>query len=392
MLRPMEKLAELKRAKLLALSLLLIAVAIFITTLVLPPTPWVGALKAISEAAMVGALADWFAVVALFRRIPLPIRRYEPALMLGNWFSQPENARRVGQHLLQVMSGFLELTDDARIQRLLRRAVHKAIDKVDLTQTSAMMLEGLTRDNRHQKLLDSLISQLIALLQRDSSRAFIARGIVHWLETEHPLKARLLPTEWLGEHSAEMVTDAVNTLLDEVSQDRAHQIRQAFDRAALKLIDNLKSDPQMAEKADSIKAYLKNDETFNRYLGEVWADLRGWVKNDVNSEDSRIKQRIAEAGQWFGETLLHDEALRESLNEHLEQAAHRVAPEFATFLTRHISDTVKSWDSRDMSRQIELNIGKDLQFIRINGTLVGGTIGLLLWLFSQIPSLLHLHI
>ncbi|MEH2717547.1 DUF445 family protein, partial [Klebsiella pneumoniae] len=174
MLKLMEKLAELKRAKLLALSLLLIAAAIFITTLVLPPSPWVGALKAISEAAMVGALADWFAVVALFRRIPLPfvarhtaiiprnkdriadnlghfvqekfldtpslvalIRRYQPALMLGNWFSQPENARRVGQHLLQVMSGFLELTDDARIQRLLRRAVHKAIDKVDLTQTSA---------------------------------------------------------------------------------------------------------------------------------------------------------------------------------------------------------------------------------------------------------------
>ncbi len=264
---------------------------------------------------MVGALADWFAVVALFRRIPLPfvarhtaiiprnkdriadnlgrfveekfldtpslvalIRRYQPALMLGNWFSQPENARRVGQHLLQVMSGFLELTDDARIQRLLRRAVHKAIDKVDLTQTSAMMLEGLTRDNRHQKLLDSLINQLIALLQRDSSRAFIARGIVHWLETEHPLKAKLLPTEWLGEHSAEMVTDAVNTLLDEVTHDRTHQIRQTFDRAVQKLIDNLKSDPDMAQKADNIKARLKNNETFNHYLGEVWGDLRGWVK------------------------------------------------------------------------------------------------------------------
>lgn len=94
-------------------------------------------------------------------------------------------------------------------------------------------------------------------------------------------------------------------------------------------------------------------------------------KNDISSDDSRIKQRIAEAGQWFGETLLRDDALRESLNEHLEQAAHRVAPEFAAFLTRHISDTVKSWDARDMSRQIELNIGKDLQFIRINGTPVG---------------------
>ena len=270
--------------------------------------------------------------------------------MLGNWFSQPENARRVGQHLLQVMSGFLELTDDARIQRLLRRAVHKAIDKVDLTQTSAMMLEGLTRDNRHQKLLDSLINQLIALLQRDSSRAFIARGIVHWLETEHPLKAKLLPTEWLGEHSAEMVTDAVNTLLDEVTHDRTHQIRQTFDRAVQKLIDNLKSDPDMAQKADNIKAWLKNDETFNHYLGEVWGDLRGWVKNDISSDDSRIKQRIAEAGQWFGETLLRDDALRESLNEHLEQAAHRVAPEFAAFLTCHISDTVKSWQTPAICR------------------------------------------
>ena len=106
------------------------------------------------------------------------------------------------------------------------------------------------------------------------------------------------------------------------------------------------------------KDYLKEDEAFNRYLGELWADLRQWLKQDINADDSRVKQRIAHAGQWFGETLIADDALRASLNGHLEQAAHRVAPEFAAFLTRHISDTVKSWDARDMSRQIELNIGK----------------------------------
>lgn len=420
----MDKIAELKRAKLLALSLLLIAAAIFITTLFLPPAPWVGALKAISEAAMVGALADWFAVVALFRRVPLPfisrhtaiiprnkdrigdnlgqfvqekfldtqslvnlIQKHEPALMIGNWFSQPDNAQRVGQHLIKVMGGFLELTDDSRIQGLLKRAVHKAIDKVDLTGTSALMLESMTKNNRHQKLLDALIAQLIALLKRESSREFIARQIIHWLEKEHPLKAKVLPTEWLGEHSAEMVTEAVNTLLDDVSQDSAHQVRQAFDRAMLKLIDNLKADPEMAAKAENIKRYLKNDEAFNRYLGEMWADLRQWLKEDFSAQDSRVQKRIAEAGLWLGETLVTDEALRASLNGHLEQAARRVAPEFATFLTRHISDTVKSWDARDMSRQIELNIGKDLQFIRINGTLVGGTIGLILWLLSQLPAL-----
>ena len=235
----MNKLIELRRAKMLALSLLLIAAATFVVTLFLPPNFWVSGVKAIAEAAMVGALADWFAVVALFRRVPIPIisrhtaiiprnkdrigenlgqfvqekfldtqslvaliRRHEPALLIGNWFSQPENARRVGQHLLQIMSGFLELTDDARIQRLLKRAVHRAIDKVDLSGTSALMLESMTKNDRHQVLLDTLIAQLIALLQRDKSRKFIAQQIVRWLESEHPLKAKILPTEWLGEHSA----------------------------------------------------------------------------------------------------------------------------------------------------------------------------------------------
>ncbi len=183
----MNKIAELKRAKRPALSLLLIAAATFVTTLFLPPSFWVLGAKAIAEAAMVGALADWFAVVALFRRIPIPfisrhtaiiprnkdrigenlgqfvqekfldtqslialIRRHEPALLIGNWFSQPDNASRVGQHLLQIMSGFLELTDDARIQRLLKRAVHKAIDKVDLSGTSALMLESMTKNDRHR--------------------------------------------------------------------------------------------------------------------------------------------------------------------------------------------------------------------------------------------------
>lgn len=423
----MNKIAELKRAKRLALSLLLAAAATFVITLFLPPSFWVLGVKAIAEAAMVGALADWFAVVALFRRVPIPfiaqhtaiiprnkdrigenlgqfvqekfldtqslvalIRRHEPALLIGNWFSQPENAQRIGQHLLQIMSGFLELTDDSRIQRLIKRAVHKAIDKVDLSGTSALMLESMTKNNRHQALLDTLIAQLIALLQRDSSRTFIAQQIVRWLETEHPLKAKILPTEWLGEHSAELVTDAVNSLLDDISHDQAHQIRHAFDRATLRLIEKLKHDPEMAVRAESLKSYLKEDEAFNRYLGELWSDLRQWVKTDINADDSRVKQRIASAGQWFGETLVADSALRASLNGHLEQAAHKVAPEFASFLTRHISDTVKSWDAHDMSQQIELNIGKDLQFIRVNGTLVGGSIGLVLYLLSQIPSLLTL--
>ncbi|MGV2878012.1 DUF445 domain-containing protein [Pantoea vagans] len=421
----MDKHYELKRMKRLALLLLLLAVATFVVTLFLPPGFWVSGVKAIAEAAMVGALADWFAVVALFRRVPVPfisrhtaiiprnkdrigenlgrfvqekfldtdsllnlIRRHDPSNLLAQWLNAPGNADRVGRHLLQVMRGFLDLTDDARIQTFMRRAVHRAIDKVDLTQTSAMVLESLTKNNRHQALLDAAIEQLLKLLHKPSTREFIAMQLVRWLKREHPIKAKMLPTEWLGEHSAELVANAVDSLLDDVALDQGHELRLGFNRAVDKLIVKLQTDPEMAERAEEIKDWLKEDASFNRYIGELWNDMRNWLKADLSSEDSRVQEKVRGAALWLGETLAADPALRDSMNQHLEQAARSVAPEFASFLTRHISDTVKSWDARDMSQQIELNIGKDLQFIRINGTLVGGTIGLILYLLSQLPAVL----
>ncbi|WP_182056687.1 DUF445 domain-containing protein [Pantoea sp. ME81] len=422
----MDKYQQLKRSKRLALALLLVAAATFVVTLFLPPNFWVLGLKAIAEAAMVGALADWFAVVALFRRVPVPfisrhtaiiprnkdrigenlgrfvqekfldtdsllalIRRHDPSQMLAQWLNTPGNADRIGRHLLQVMRGFLDLTDDERIQRFLRRAVHRALDKVDLTQSSALLLDSLTKNNRHQELLDAAVQQLLRLLHKPGTREFIATQIVRWLKREHPIKAKMLPTEWLGERSADVVANAVDSILDEVAINQGHELRLGFDRAVQRLIEKLKTDPEMAERAEVIKSWLKEDESLNRYIGELWQDLRSWLKADLNSEDSRVQERVRLAALWFGETLAADEALRTSMNQHLEDAARSIAPEFAEFLTRHISDTVKSWDAREMSQQIELNIGRDLQFIRINGTLVGGTIGLVLYLLSQLPAWIH---
>ncbi|WP_437615124.1 DUF445 domain-containing protein [Erwinia sp. V71] len=418
----MDKETELKKTKRLALLLLCCAAGIFITTLFFPPGFWVSGIKAIAEAAMVGALADWFAVVALFRRVPVPfisrhtaiiprnkdrigdnlgrfvqekfldtdsllalIRRHDPAQIIASWLAAAGNAERLGRHLLQVMRGFLDLTDDTRIQGLLRRAVHKAIDKVDLSQSAALLLESMTKNQRHQALLDAAIEQLLTLINKPSSREFIALQLVQWIKREHPITAKVLPTEWLGEHSADLVSKAVNSILDDIGHDPDHQLRQSFNRATARFIERLKQDPEMAQRAESIKEYLKEDEALNRYLLELWGDLRGWLKQDLSADNSRVQAQVASAGRWFGETLLHDDSLRASLNQHMEEAASTVAPDFAAFLTRHISDTVKSWDAREMSRQIEVNIGRDLQFIRINGTLVGGTIGLVLYLLSQVP-------
>ena len=123
----------------------------------------------------------------------------------------------------------------------------------------------------------------------------------------------------------------------------------------------------------------------------MWDDLKAWLKADLHSEHSVLHARVVATGGWIGKALADDARLRESLNAHLEAAARSAAPGFAEFLTRHIADTVRKWDSRDMSRQIELNIGKDLQFIRINGTIVGGLIGVVLYLVSHLPAWLGMH-
>lgn len=418
----MDKEHELRRSKRNALGLLLTAAALFVVTLFLPPNFWILGLKAISEAAMVGALADWFAVVALFRRVPVPfiaghtaiipknkdkiadnlaifvqekflapdsivelIRKHDPARMISDWLNAPENAPRFAHYLVKMMRGFLEFTDDHRIAQLIKRALFRVIDKIDLSQSVATILESLTKDGRHQALLDQAMDQLEALLAKESTRSFISTQIVNWMKREHPLTAKLLPTGWLGRNGADMVSNAVNSVLDDMGNDQSHAFRKGFDRSVQKFIWTLQTDPAAAQKAEEIKQYLKNDEKLNDYVMQLWSDMRGWLREDLDSPNSRVRLKITESGQWLGQALEQDEKLRDSLNLQMETVAARMAPDFAEFLTRHISDTVKSWDARDMSRQIELNIGKDLQFIRINGTLVGAFIGLILYLLSQLP-------
>jgi len=418
----MNKEQELHQSKRNALGLLLIAAALFVVTLFLTPNFWVSGLKAISEAAMVGALADWFAVVALFRRVPVPfiaahtaiipknkdkiadnlavfvqekflapasivelIRQHDPARMVTEWLNAPENASRFAGYTVKMIRGFLAFTDDQRIAQLIKRALFRVIDKIDLSQSVATILESLTKDGRHQALLDQAMEQLELLLAKESTRSFISSQIVNWMKREHPLTAKLLPTGWLGRNGADMVSNAVNSVLDDMGNDQTHAFRKGFDHSVQKFIWMLQTDPAAAQKAEEIKQYLKNDEKLNGYVMQLWSDMRGWLKEDLDNPDSRVRAKITESGQWLGQALEQDDKLRASLNQQMETVAARMAPDFAQFLTRHISDTVKSWDARDMSHQIELNIGKDLQFIRINGTLVGAFIGLVLYLLSQLP-------
>jgi uncharacterized membrane-anchored protein YjiN (DUF445 family) len=421
-----DKAAELRKSKRLALGFFIGAAILFLVSLFLPPNWWTGLLKAFAEAAMIGALADWFAVVALFRHIPIPIvsrhteiipankariadnlaafvhekfldtdsivgliQRHDPAQRVADWLVKPENTRLLGNYLVRMAGWALDFIEDAAVQKFIRRAIHTMVQQVDLSKTSGALLESFTRDNRHHELLNEGIAQLASLLDNEETQAVIAQGIVDWLREEHTFMERMLPSEMIGRKGADLTVRMASGMLNRVSEDMAHPLRQRFDAFTREFIERLKADPDFIEKGEEIKRHLVGDETLNGYIGSLWSDLKTWIKRDLDSPDSVLRQRIVATGAWVGRMLAEDPQLRASLNENLELAARGAAPEFAGFLTRHIADTVKNWDSRQMSEQVELNIGKDLQYIRINGTVVGGLIGVILYLCSTLPALLQ---
>ena len=412
--------AQLAHAKRQATGLFIAVVVVFALTYAFPQNLWVECIRAMAEAAMVGALADWFAVSALFRRIPLPylarhtdiiarnkdrigdnlsafvrdrfldapslvtmIRRHDPADMLAQWLTSPANSGLLGKQVSRLMATALDTVEDDKIQELLNSAARALIGQLDISRTMAAALGALTHERRHQMLLDDLLVRLNALLQSPETRGFIANTLVNWIKREHPLKQKVLPTDWLGGKGASAISHAVETLLVEVAKDPNHQLRDALDEAIAKLIERMQNDPDWEERGEQIRSYLQNDEALGSYVHEIWADLRRKLRADLQDENSAIANSVSSMGKWLGMSLAGDAALRVRLNVRLELWAAQWAPDVAQSVAEHIRATVQRWDAQEMAQLVEQHIGSDLQYIRINGTIVGGFIGLILFVISH---------
>ncbi|MET1114239.1 MAG: DUF445 family protein [Comamonas sp.] len=412
----------LRRAKRQALGLLIAVALIFVATGFMPSTLWVRCLQAVTEAAMVGALADWFAVTALFRRIPLPwvgrhtaiiprnkdrigenlahfvrdrfldpasllalIRKNDPAQWLAQWLTAPAHSALLGRQVARLALAGLEMVQDRQVQRFLMQSLRAVLAQVDLSRAAASVLTTLTQGGRHQQLLDDLLARIATTMQAGQTREFIAASIIEWLKREHPLKEKMLPTDWLGDKGAEMIAQALDSLFEDIAHNPEHRVREALDAAVARLIGRLETDAGFAAQAEQLRHYLLHDEKLASYLQELWTQLRQRLQTDLADEHSHIARKAAGMGRWLGQSLASDPALRQSMNARLERWSAALAPDVAQFLAEHISDTVKRWDAVELSQLVELHIGKDLQFIRINGTLVGGAIGLLLFVLAQIP-------
>ena len=418
-----DKYAQLNKAKRLALYCLIFAACVFVSTILFPKfytelqgAWWLGLIKMASEAALVGGLADWFAVTALFKPIPakypIPhtnivasnksviannlslfvkekffhpeaieklIRDSDPAKGAGRWLSQKKNSVRLSRFLCDALAGVMRVLDDKPVKAFIAKTAQKGIDQLDLRQLMVTSLGAVTRERQHQVVLDRVLGKLAKLLAEPETQIYIADTLVVWLKTEYSRIEKLLPSSWLSEQGALIAVKAVSSILEDIYEDEHHPIRHAFDEQVHEFLYELQHSPLMEKKVNSYRKKIINDPALNAYVQQSWAKFHQWLLASLEEKNGKAEVKVSGLFTDLGTTLTQDSELAKAFNKHIGEAAKYMAPELAEFLTRHIRDTINSWDEQEMAQQVELNIGRDLQKVRINGTIVGGLIGAILF-------------
>lgn len=376
-------------------------------------------IAAFAEAAMVGALADWFAVVALFRHplgIPIPhtaiiknkkdaiagnladfirdkflapetliskLREKNPAEQLAAYLMSSKNADGLAKGLTRVISDSLGFIDDERVQKILGAALYDRIENFDLSSSAGTLLDTLRNGNRHQIVLDEMLNRIAVWLATPETQANLANTIDNMITKDYPLLSHFIPNrDQFSKGAGEKIVRRINEYIQDVNADPAHDLRHKFDNNVSDFIDRLKSDQVLRTKIEAIKLEAVQNPFLADYVKSLGSDLKIWLSNDLKQPHSKIQEKIAEMVSGLGRTLSKNQELKESLNDHLEMLVINYGDTVRSAIAKHISDTVQMWENDDYVSEIELSIGSDLQFIRMNGTLVGGVIGLLLHAIS----------
>jgi uncharacterized membrane-anchored protein YjiN (DUF445 family) len=414
-----DKAVALRRMKWFAALLLVAAAALFAVAKSQHDAGAWAWVSSFAEAAMVGALADWFAVVALFRHplgVPIPhtailpankarvadnlavfvrdrflgtdalvarVNAFDPATRLSMWLAEPKNADLLGRKAVAAVGQLLSFIDDARIKTMLYEAIHRRAEQFDLAGAAGGVLSTLIEDKRHQLVLDEGLRQMAGWLDKPDTQEMLAARIVAVAGEEYPKLVGMLGfvglnAEELGAKFAAGLVRGANQWLHDISSDPEHERRKAFDAAVERFVERLKSEPAFREHIDAHKRQWLERPELRAYVNDLWDEFTAWLDADLKRPDSSLHAKVIEVAGGFAQALGGDPALRDSINEHMRDALKALAPELRDGIAKHIAATVKQWDDATLVRDVELNIGRDLQFIRVNGTLVGGAVGLLI--------------
>ncbi|MFC1690021.1 DUF445 domain-containing protein [Pseudomonadota bacterium] len=390
----------MKRLPLLLLALM--AVLFFLT--LDRPEAWAGWLHAFAEAGMVGAIADWFAVVALFRHplgIPIPHTAIIPrrkneigenlARFVADHFLHPEvvrtkletaNLARKSAEWLKSPAGheralvlglrashwLLSALHEERVRQFIRKLGQRQLADVNLAPLLGKTLDWLVQDGRHQEMFTQSLRFSLVLLHdnRERIRGNVQRESPWWMPG------------FVDDRIVVQMLDRIETLLLELSLDPDHDMRGNFNQWMLRWASDLQNDPEYRRWGQQLKQSLLENGDMQDYLYGLWTDLVTGLESDLENPDSQLRRQLDDLLAGLAEELESDPAMQAWVNDWLIESAVSIVDENRHSIASLISDTVRSWDADETSQRIEDAIGRDLQFIRINGTLVGGLVGLVI--------------
>jgi len=407
-----ERQQRLDRMKARATGLLVLATVVFVVTRLLEPRyAWLGYVRAMAEAAMVGGLADWFAVTAIFRHpmgIPIPhtaiiparkdrvartlgmfvqhnfltreviearLRSVKVGERIATWIAQPQNARRVARQAASSLAAAAQVLKDEDVQAIIDHTLEERIRATRIAPIAGRMLSIVTEDDRHQELLDEAIVLIARSVEQnhDLIRERVERESPWWVPTAVDNKIY------------EKIVTSIERTLVEIRDDPQHPLRERFDTALRKFIENLQHSPSMLERAEAIKMEFLDAEAVRRFSSSLWVDAKAALlrfaerAEESNQEGGTIERALTA----FGESLLADPALVQKVDAFVTEIVAVAVERYQHDIADLITQTVRNWDADVTTRRIELAIGRDLQFIRINGTLVGALAGLLIYTISK---------
>ena len=365
---------------------------------------WVGYVRAGAEAAMVGALADWFAVTALFRHplgIPIPhtaiiprrkdqigrslgefvqgnflttdlllerLRGVHVGERLGGWLRQPEHAERATDAVSDAVRGATLVIDDRDVQDALGSSVERQLRAMQVAPLLGKAVDVAVEGGYHRNLLDSVLTGLASFLDenRDTFRARLQEESPWWVP------------ESIDDRVFGKLFTGVHRFLADLGAQPDHEVRRAIDRRIVALAARLREDPVLIAKAEEIKAELLAHRDVQDWLASLWLEIKQSLLDAAADPDSDLRRRLSGALARAGERLAGDPELQAKVDDWVERAAVYVVEKYRGEAAELIATTVERWDADDTARRIELQVGRDLQFIRINGTVVGGLAGLLI--------------
>ncbi|UZF47697.1 DUF445 domain-containing protein [Rhodococcus rhodochrous] len=371
---------------------------------------WVGYVRAASEAGMVGALADWFAVTALFRhplRIPVPhtaiikrkkdqlganlssfvgsnflapevvsakVESAQIPLRVGSWLAEPESAQRVAKETSTVLRGVVGILREDDIQQIIDHTIVKRIAEPEWGPPIGRVLTELLAENRHLPLVDMLAERAHqwALGSQETIDRVISRDSPSW----SPKFVDLLLGEKIHRELVEFTW--------KVRSNPDHEVRLAVNKFLADYARDLQSDPVTIAKAEKVKAEIMGRDEITGLAAATWRTAKRMILDSVDDPNSTLRTKIAENVMAFGIRVREDAELRTKIDGWLLDAVRFVASNYADEITSVIRETVERWDAEEASRKIELAVGRDLQFIRINGTVVGSLAGLAIYTVSEL--------